>query len=131
MMLANPYEQYRQQGVMTASPVELIVMLYDGCIKQMKLGVMAIENKDYSAANQALQKAQDILGELVTSLDMNYELAATLLELYNFFLSELVEANMSKNTQRIAPVIEIMQDLRVTWAEAAKMNRVASISVGE
>lgn len=131
MMVANPYEQYRQQGVMTASPMELIVMLYDGCIKQLKLAVVGIESKDYSLANQALQKAQDIVGELASSLDMGVEMAESLLELYDFFLAEIVKANVQKDASRILPVAELLKELRDAWATAARSCRITSVSMGE
>lgn len=132
MMVANPYEQYRQQGVMTASPMELVVMLYDGCIKQLQLALLGIEKKDYVLANQALQKTQDMIGELASSLDMRVEMAQSLLDLYDFFLTELIAANVEKDAARITPVLDLMRQLRDAWSTAARACRMTTASmVGE
>ena len=61
----NPADAYKRQGVLTATPAELIVMLYDGCIRQLKLGALAAEKKDFERANACFQKAQRIVAELV------------------------------------------------------------------
>lgn len=130
MMVSNPYEQYRQQGVMTASPMELTVMLYDGCIKQLKIGKTGIESKDFELTNQALQKAQDIIGELANSLDMGVEMSQTLLDLYDFFLNQIIAANISKDAALIDPVVNLMKELRDAWATAARSCRITSVSMG-
>lgn len=130
MMVSNPYEQYRQQGVMTASPMELTVMLYDGCIKQLKIGKTGIEGKDFELTNQALQKAQDIIGELANSLDMGVEMSQGLLDLYDFFLNQIIAANINKDAALIDPVVELMKELRDAWATAARSCRITSVSMG-
>lgn len=123
MAMTNPYEQYKQQGVMTASPVELVVMLYDGCIKNMKIANLAIQEKDYQRANSSLIRAQEIISELITSLDFNYKLAENLMDIYEFCLHTMADINMTKDTTLIQPLIEILADLREAWAEVARSTR--------
>ena len=73
-VMANSYQQYVKHDVMMATPMELVVMLYTGCIKKLRLGQMAIEKHDYEAANLNLQKAVDIVMELILGLDLQYSI---------------------------------------------------------
>lgn len=121
--LATPYDRYKQQGVMTANPVDLIVMLYDGCIKQLKLSSMAIEDKDFDKANVCMQKAEEIIMELINSLDFHYPIANELLSLYDFVLNEMIQINMEKETTRMASIIDILSSLRDSWSQISKESR--------
>ena len=118
--VSNPYEKYRQQGVMTASPAELIVMLYVGCIKQIHLAQMHMKKQEAEAVNTSLQKAQAIISELSMSLDHSYELSETLADLYDFIFEELVSANMSKDEKQLDPVVDILNELKEAWETIAK-----------
>ncbi len=131
MVMTNAYERYKTQDVSTASPVALIVMLYNGCIKQLKLSRIAIENKDYEGANNSLKKAQDIVSELMMSLDLRYEISNNLMSLYRFIYGELVSINISKKTEKIEPVIKILSDLRDAWGKVEKECRSLSYEVSE
>lgn len=128
-MINNPYDQYKQQGVLTASPTELVVMLYEGCIKQLKLSKIFIEEKNYEGANNAIKKAEDIVTELVMGLDFNYEMARDLLNIYEFVQRSLLELNATKDPEKIEPIIGILEDLRSAWVEVAKKNRVSSFGL--
>lgn len=119
-LMANPYQQYKRQDVMMASPIELIVMLYTGCIKQLKLARMSIEKMDYEQTNVCMQKAQDIIVELSVSLDFSYEISKELMDLYKFILSQIIEINMSKDIEKLNKVIKIVENLRGTWIQVQK-----------
>lgn len=108
---------------MTASPCELVVMLYDGCMKNLRIAGKAIEENDIKLANDKLIKAQEIISELVMSLDFNYPLAENLMSIYEFCLHTMAEINMSKDGEMIQPLIEILADLREAWAEVARTTR--------
>ncbi len=128
---SNPYMQYQKQGIMTASPGELVVKLYDGCIKFVQIAKLALEKGDPAGAHTAFIRAQDILTELSSSLDMNYaEISQPLFELYDFLLNELITANVSKDGAHLADCVEILTELREAWATIAKTNRnhVAELS---
>jgi flagellar protein FliS len=131
MVMTNPYEQYRQQGVMTASASELVVMLYDGCIKQLRMAGMAIEEKEIERANDSLIRAQEIISELIMSLDFNYELSNQLISIYDFCLHSIAEINTNKDGSMIEPLVEILADLREAWAEVAKATRGNALLVSE
>ncbi len=100
-MRNNPYKQYQKQGVLTANPGELIVMLYDACIKNMKLAEIFVGEKNYEGANKAYIKAQDIMTELVSSLNYDYEIAEQLLRIYDFVIRQFHHVALLKNRRRL------------------------------
>ncbi len=120
MVMANAYEKYKTQEVATANPVGLIVMLYNGCIKRLKLARMAIEKKDYEDANTNFKKAEDIIEELMAALDLKYEISQNLLSLYAFMYEEIVRINVSKSAEKIEPLLKIIGSLRDTWVKVEK-----------
>ena len=115
--------QYRQQSAMTASPGELTLMLYDGCIKDLKLGKMHIGAKDYLKSNEVLQKAQAIINELMRSLDMRYELSNQLMQLYDYIINIVVWANVKKDIDKVDEALGLITDLRDTWQQAVRLHR--------
>ena len=117
------YNQYRQQSAMTASPGELTLMLYDGCIKDMKLARMGIEGKDLHMANENSKKAQAILDELMRTLDMQYPLAQQMMRLYDFILNLVVQSNVKKDVEPLDTALELITDMRDTWQQAVRLNR--------
>ena len=123
MATANAYQTYKTQDISMASPMALIVMLYNGCIKRLKLARMAIEKKDFEDANTQLKKARDIISELINSLDFNYPIANDLMALYEFMLREIIQINITKDKERIEPVINMLSGLRDTWKQVEKTCR--------
>ena len=123
MALNNPYQQYQQQNVNTASPGELVVMLYDGCIRFIKQAVERINNNNMQEAHDAIIRAQDIILEFMSTLDMNYEISQNLLALYDYMHGQLIEANIQKDADILQEVLELLTELRDTWAEAVKNTR--------
>ncbi|MCL2003902.1 MAG: flagellar export chaperone FliS [Oscillospiraceae bacterium] len=115
--------QYRQQSAMTASPGELTLMLYDGCIRNLKRSKLYIETKDFLKANDMLQKAQGIICELMRSLDMNYPISKQLMQLYDFLMDALVWANVKKDTDKIDEAVGLITELRDTWQQAVLIHR--------
>jgi len=107
--------KYQNDSVMTASPMDLVIMLYDGLIKQIKLGEIFLDEKDYEKVNKHLMKAQDIVSELMSSLDLKYPISENLLQLYEFMLQELIDINMHKDKTRIAPLLGIIVELKEAW----------------
>lgn len=131
MAVANPYERYRRHDVMMANPMELIVMLYNGCIKQLKLARISINDKNIEQTNICLQKAQDIVTELIMSLDFKYELSNQLLNLYEFVNYQIMQINISKDSESIEPLIEMLTSLRDAWVQVQKQARQTVGSISE
>ena len=119
----NPYAKYKEQSVTTATPEELTLMLYNGCIKFINLAEVYIEEKDYAKSNLNIQKAQGIIQELNITLNMDYEISQNLRQLYTFVNEKLLDANIQKDKQALFDAKEIVSDLRDTWKEAMALSR--------
>ena len=112
-------QAYRQNAVNGASPVQLVVMLYDGALRFMTEGKAAMAEKQYETQNTKFQRAQRIVMELISTLDMRKggEVATNLLALYTYVVNELVEGNIHDNAERIDNAIRTMRELRESWIE--------------
>jgi flagellar protein FliS len=109
---------------MTASPAELVTMLFSACVKNLKLAVISYEeSKDICTANHCLIKAQEIISELMNCLDLNIELSVQLMKVYDFMLRELRSANVHKDMGRVAPIIDMLESMRDTWQMVAQQQR--------
>lgn len=117
----NLKQEYLKQSVLTASPAELIVMLFDGCIKQLRLAEISLtDNKDLGATNQHLVHAQEIISELINCLDMSIDLSSKLLEIYDFLLRTIRQMNISKDLSQLPDVLSILTSMRDTWQTISK-----------
>ncbi len=131
MALSNPYQQYARSSAMTASPGELTLMLYDGCIKHLRLAKEAVAEHNVEGANAGLLKAQAILEHLTVTLDMRYEISGQLFSLYQYMDTKLREANVKKQPEGIGEVIGLLSELRDTWQQAVRLNRQSYYSLPE
>lgn len=129
MLQASMRNKYMENSVQTATPAQLLIMLYDGAIRFCKLGAEAIRNKDYAAANLNLCKAQAIVNEFIASLDNTSEVASGLLPLYEYMNSQLIAANLQKNIEPIDEVLGYLVDLKETWVQATRQLNAAQIKV--
>lgn len=118
-------QQYARTKIQTASSGDLVIMLYQGCIKFMRLAKKSIVKGDFQNTNEYLIRSQDIIMELLTTLDNEKggEVAENLAALYEFLHRELIQANMKKDPKRIEQVEEIMLELLEAWQEAVKQDR--------
>lgn len=121
MAVNNPYGQYKQNSVMTASPQELTLMLYNGALKFIGLSKIYIEKKDIPKANESILRAQDILQELNITLNMDYEVSVGLRSLYIYISEILVNANIHKDIKYLDEAAGMVTELRDTWKEAIKI----------
>lgn len=120
-MNVTGYNQYRENSVYTASPEELTLMLYNGLVKFIMKAQYAIQKDDIEGANENILKAQDIITELMSTLDMKYEVAASLELLYDYMIRRLIEANVKKSSEILDEVLEFAKDLRDTWEQAMRI----------
>ena len=117
-MSANAYQMYKKTQVSTASQGELLLMLFDGAMKFGRQGKELIEKKEFAAANEKLQRTQDIVNELISSLNMDTgEIAQNLYQLYHFIHDRLVEANIKKDTALLDEALQMLNELRDTWRQ--------------
>lgn len=121
LAIPNPYKSYKENSIKTVGQEELVVLMYKGLEKYIKQGRMFINEKDYGKANEALLKAQDIVSELMLSLDMEIDMSDQLYNLYDFLLVCLREANINKEDTSLKDVLPIVTGLREAW-EGALVN---------
>ncbi|MBS4021297.1 MAG: flagellar export chaperone FliS [Dethiobacter sp.] len=115
-MLTDPYYQYRQNQVETASPGKLLLMLYNGALKYLRLSKAGIEENNIEKANSGLGKTQDIISELTASLDFNQgEISQKLYSLYDYMYQRLALANIKKDASLIGEVEIMLTELRDAW----------------
>jgi flagellar protein FliS len=110
-------DSYQNVAVTTQSKGRLIVMLYDGAIKFMKLAVKEIEAGNWAEKGRYINRAQDIVNELNAILDMEAggEIAKNLRSLYLFMNRRLMEANAKRDPEMIREVITLMEELNQSW----------------
>ena len=123
MAVQNPYAQYQSNKVMTASPAELTLMLYDGAIKFGNVAVAAIEQKDIQKAHTNIIKVQKIIDYLRQTLDMKYPVAKDFDNIYAYLSKRLVEANIKKDAGIMEEVNTHLRSVRDNWKEVMRINR--------
>jgi len=112
---------YRQSRVETASPGELVLMLYDQALKDMRESAAFIEQKDIARSSERLLHAQAIVDELRSSLDFSAgELSSKLRAMYDFIYGKLVEANVRKTAPPVLDAEKVMTEIRAGWEEALR-----------
>ena len=119
----NAYNAYKQNSVTTASPGELTLMLYNGCIKFIGLAKKAIENKKIEQRNYNIQRAQAIISELMATLNMDIEISKQMLPLYEYMNRRLTDANIKNDTAILEEVEGLVIEFRDTWKEVIKITR--------
>jgi flagellar secretion chaperone FliS len=117
MAIINPYQTYQQNSVLTASPQELTLMLYSGCLKFIKLSKRAMAENKFEEKNTNIIKAQAIIQELKITLDPKVELSDSLVPLYEYMYNRLIEANMKNDTEILEEVEGYVADMRDTWKQ--------------
>ncbi|MBY0450717.1 MAG: flagellar export chaperone FliS [Cyanobacteria bacterium] len=125
--MLNPYaqsaKQYQKQQVETASPEELLLLMYDGAIRFLNVARKSMEEKNIEKSHNNLIRAQHIVTELMASLDMEIggEVAQNLFRLYDYLHYRLVQANIKKDTAMIDEVLTHLRSLKETWEQAIKI----------
>ena len=122
MALPNAYAQYNNSKVLTASPAELTLMLYDGAIKFCNVAIIAVEQKDIEKANNTILKVERIVDYFRQTLDMSYEVAQDFERVYAYLSQRLVEANIKKDKEILEEVNQHLHAMRDTWKEVMKSN---------
>ncbi|WP_257350276.1 flagellar export chaperone FliS [Pseudalkalibacillus decolorationis] len=130
MSLNNPYQAYEQNSVGTASPGELTLMLYNGCLKFLKQAKAAIQDKKTEEKNMNLIKAQKIIQELMVTLNTEVAVAEQMLQMYDYMNRRLVEANVNNDISIIEEVEGLTIEFRDTWKQVIQMNRKANYGKG-
>lgn len=123
MALLNGYAQYNNSKVLTASPAELTLMLYDGAIKFCNIAILGMEQKDIQKAHTNITKVQRIIEEFRSTLDRRYPVAEDFDRVYVYILQRLLEANMKKDPAILEEVNTHLRSMRDTWKEVMKTSK--------
>lgn len=115
------YAQYANSRIVTASPAELTLMLYEGAIKFCNIAIMAIEQKDIMKAHNNIVKVERIIEEFQATLNYKYPVAKDFDEVYKYIYQRLIDANMSKDKEILEEVLKHLRTMRDTWKEVMKL----------
>ncbi|WP_186429877.1 flagellar export chaperone FliS [Clostridium sp. BSD9I1] len=121
----NAYNAYKTNSVNFASKEQLLLMLVDGAVKFAKIGRQGIEERNITKAHSNLVKTQDIFYELMATLDVSQagEWGQNLMNIYDFIVRKLTEANIKKDVKIVDEIIPLIEDIRDTWNETYKLSK--------
>lgn len=128
MRSMNQYAQYNNSKVLTASPAELTLMLYDAAIKFNNIAIMAIEKKDIEKAHNNIVKVEKIINEFRATLDSKYEVSKDFDRVYVYLLQRLLEGNVKKDPEILEEVNTHLRSMRDTWKQVMEANRTTKQS---
>ncbi len=119
---ANNYDAYKSTEISTANQGKLIVMLYDGAIRFLRIATDNMQPRSYDLVNNQIIKAQDIITELMLALNMDQggEIAKNLFNIYAYLKKRLLEGNISKDVGVLEEVITRLEELKGAWEEVAR-----------
>lgn len=121
---ANAANFYKTNSINTASPARLTLMLYDGAVRFCHIALESIDEHDILKANTNIIKAEKIIVELRSTLDMKYPVAKDFDVVYDYIYRRLVEANVKKDKAVLQEALKHIQTMRDTWKEVMRINNV-------
>ena len=130
MAVNNPYQSYQQSSVNTASPGELTLMLYNGCLKFINLAKQAIQAGNIESKNTNILKSQKIVQEMMVTLNMDLEVSQTIMPLYDYMNRRLIDANIKNDLDALEEVEGLVTEFRDTWKQVIQLNRQKQHSQG-
>lgn len=117
MAFNNPYAQYKNNRVLTASPAELTLMLYEGAIKFCNIALAGMEQNDVEKAHNNIMKAGKIIDEFRCTLDHKYPVAEDFDNVYKYINQLLINANVKKDKAALEEALTHLRTMRDTWKE--------------
>ena len=121
----NYQNAYKKASVNTLDQTKLIIMLYDGAIKNASFAVEHMKSGQIEKVHDCLIKTKNIVTELMATLNMDRggDIAKNLQSLYSYMFSQLIEANMNKKTEPVVIVIDLLKELRAAWTKINSINK--------
>ena len=123
MIKSNANDIYFRNKVLTATPAELVLLLYDGFIKFGNMSIRFVNDKDFDSANKYILKMEAIIDELSGTLDRKYEVSKDFDNIYSYVSRRLIEANINKDSVILEECITHIRSLRETWTEVMRIAR--------
>lgn len=114
------YAAYANNRIMTATPAELTLMLYEGAIKFCNIAITAIENEDVEKTHVNIMKVEEIIEEFQATLDHKYPVAKDFQNVYEYLQERLIQANMKKDKEILEEVLKHLRTMRDTWKDVMK-----------
>ena len=131
-MTNNPYAKIKQNSIMTASPQELTMMLYDGALKFGNQAKVAMENGDVEKTHNLIVRVQAIISEFQATLDMSYDVSEGMALMYDYIQRRLIDANIKKDPEILEEALGFVREMRNTWKEAMQIAKGSgNASTGE
>ena len=121
MSLNNGYAAYANNKIMTASPAELTMMLYEGAVKFCNIAIRAVEEKDIEKAHTNIMKVENIITEFQATLDRKYPVSKDFDSVYVYLSQRLMEANFKKDKEILEEVLEHLRTMCDTWKEVMRL----------
>ena len=121
MALKSGYSAYANNRIMTASPAELTLMLYEGAIKFCNIAIEGVEQKDIEKAHNNIRKCDRVIEEFQITLNRKYPVAKDFDEVYKYLRQRLLEANIKKDKEILEEVLEHLRTMRDTWKEVMRL----------
>lgn len=122
MALPSAYAQYKNSKILTATPAELTLMLYDGAIKFCNIAIDGCKEKNIEKAHTHIVKVERIIDYLRLTLDMKYPVAKEYEKIYTYLSSRLVQANLKKDSEILEEINTHLHSVRDTWKEVMRLN---------
>ena len=121
MAMANAY---KNQQIMTASPEQLTLLLYNGALRFLNESIQAMEQGDIPKSHNANLRVQDIVREFVATLDISYEISQTWAQIYEYTEHCLIQGNIKKDVEQLQNAKSMLEEMRDAWAGAMKQTQV-------
>ncbi|MCI5494684.1 MAG: flagellar export chaperone FliS [Lachnospiraceae bacterium] len=121
MAINSGYAAYANSKIMTASPAELTLMLYEGAIKFCNIAIRGIEENDIQKAHTNIVKVENIISEFQATLNHKYPVAKDFDEVYKYLKERLLEANVKKDKEILEEVLDHLRGMRDTWKEVMRL----------
>jgi len=130
---ANAYSVYKNNSINFASKEKLLLMLCEGAVKFAKLARQAIIDKDINKSNDNIIRTEDIICELMSSLDVSKggDWAPKLMAVYDFINRRLIQANMTKDVKIMDEVLPLIENIKDTWNQAYKLSKPVTKNVSQ
>ena len=121
MTPSHGYDAYQRNKILTATPADLTLMLYEGAIKFCNIAIVACEKKDIQKAHDNIRKTDRVIEEFQITLNRKYKVAEDFDEVYKYIRQRLTEANVSKDPEILEEVLKHLRTMRDTWKEVMRL----------
>ncbi len=123
----NPYASYKTQSIATMTQGEMINALFEGLQKNLNFAMAHMDHQDYAKTHTCLMKSQDILQYFISTLNPAMPISQNLLAMYEFFINQIVDANVKKEKKFLEDILPMIDELKETFVQADRLSRSATL----